>query len=162
MHEGVALVGFMGAGKTSVGRQLAEALDLPFVDLDERIQEREQASISKLFETRGEPGFRRAEWAALEGVLEEGPSVLACGGGTPCQEGAMELLMTWGRTVFLDVSLENLAQRELTGRPLWGEQASALYASRRPVYEQAHIRLDASQPLSGVVRAALACLELRQ
>ena len=161
MREGVVLVGFMGSGKTSVGSQLADILGQPFVDLDERIQEREGASISEIFEARGQPGFRTAERMALEEVLDRGPCVLACRGGTPCHENAMDLLMDWGHTVFLDVPFERLVERSLGGRPLWDEEARGLYERRRPIYERAHIRLDASQPLPVVLSAAVACLEMR-
>jgi shikimate kinase len=150
----------MGSGKSSVGRFLAERLDLNFVDLDERIEAREQATISVLFRERGESGFRLAERYALDEVLAEGPCVLACGGGTPCQPGAMDRLKFWGNTVFLDVPWVALSKRDLQGRPLWDASAEDLLAQRRPVYEQAHICLDAAQPIPRVVDAALACLGL--
>jgi shikimate kinase len=151
----------MGAGKTSVGRLLSRRMRLNFVDLDQAIEERESATVQTLFRERGEAGFRQAEEQALGAVLSQGACVLACGGGTPCQSGAMERLMAWGHTVFLDVPWADLAQRDLPGRPLWGEGAEALMEQRRPVYEQAHICLDASQPVEQVVEAALACLALR-
>lgn len=153
-------MGFMGVGKSSVGRLLAERMDLRFIDLDERIEAREQAAVSALFRERGESGFRLAERCALDEVLAQGACVLACGGGTPCQPGAMDRLKSWGTTVFLDVPWAELSKRELQGRPLWDAAAEDLLAQRRPVYEQAHICLDASQPIPRVVEAALACLEL--
>lgn len=157
----MALVGFMGAGKTSVGRLLSRRMKLDFVDLDQAIEEREKATVQTLFRERGEAGFRQAEEQALDAVLSQRACVLACGGGTPCQPGIMVRLMAWGHTVFLDVPWVDLAQRDLPGRPLWGEGAEALLEQRRPVYEQAHICLDASQPIDQVVEAALTCLALR-
>ena len=151
----------MGAGKTCVGRLLAERLSMPFVDLDQRIEEREGVTVPVIFAERGEAGFRKAERDALEAVLNREPCVLACGGGTPCQPGAMEQLLAWGHTIFLDVSWQELSGRDLVGRPLWGAGAEKLLLQRRPVYQQAHICLDASQDVPQVVEAALACLELR-
>lgn len=162
MALGVALVGFMGAGKTCVGGLLAERLSLPFVDLDQCIEEREQMTVPLIFAERGEAGFRKAEREALEAVLGREICVLACGGGTPCQPGAMEQLKAWGHTLFLDVSWEKLSSRNLVGRPLWGDAAEKLLMRRRPVYEQAHICLDASLGIPQVVEAAMACLALRE
>jgi shikimate kinase len=157
----VALVGFMGAGKTCVGRLLAERLSMPFVDLDQYIEEREQMTVPLIFAEGGEVGFRKAEQEALEAVLGRDPCVLACGGGTPCQPGAMEQLMAWGHTIFLDVSWEKLSSRNLVGRPLWGDTAEKLLIARRPVYQKAHICLDASQEIPQLVEAAVTCLALR-
>lgn len=162
MTLGVALVGFMGAGKTCVGHLLAEGLSLPFVDLDQCIEERERMTVPQIFAERGEAGFRKAEGEALEAVLGREVCVLACGGGTPCQPGAMEQLKAWGHTIFLDLSWEELSNRNLVGRPLWGDDAEKLLMQRRPVYLRAHICLDASQGIPLVVEAAMACLALRE
>src|SRR5579863_1901621 len=83
--QSVLLVGFMGAGKTTVGRALSRRLGCPFEDLDDRIQNREDKTIGRIFQDSGEAGFRRAETAALRELLQElrvSPRVVALGGGT--------------------------------------------------------------------------------
>ena len=78
-------MGFMGAGKTTVGRLLAEALGWDFLDLDEHIEARASATVPQLFERHGEPGFRRLESSALANALSRQSTVLALGGGAPEQ-----------------------------------------------------------------------------
>ena len=78
----VLLTGFMGAGKTAVGMRLAERLELPFVDLDEIIEETSGASIREIFESQGEDEFRRRERVALKKTLESPEGIVATGGGT--------------------------------------------------------------------------------
>ena len=165
MLGGVALVGFMGVGKTTVGQALGQALKLPFLDLDQVVVEQESCSIETLFSERGERAFRDAEKNALNRVLSGAPCVLSCGGGTPCQPGLMQQLNDWGHTIFLNAPFAVIAERAVDGgRPLWRNrsEALALYEKRLPVYKKAHIHLDASQPVSVIVDAAVRCLELRQ
>jgi shikimate kinase len=112
----VFLVGFMGAGKTSVGRALAEQLNWVFEDLDDRIQQREGRTVAEIFRDSGEPAFRQAEHAALEQVLEElrggVARIVALGGGAFVQaENATILLASGVPTVFLDAPVEQLWQR---------------------------------------------------
>ena len=146
-------MGFMGAGKTTTGRLLARARGLPFVDLDARVEAREGRSIPELFAV-SEVRFRRAEAEALRAVLDEGPSVLATGGGTPAQPGALGALKAWGTVVYLEAPLEVLAERvgAGAGRPVWAEAAERL-ERRRPIYEQADLCVDASQEPAAVVAA---------
>jgi len=159
----VSLIGFMASGKSTVGVLLAEALGVPFVDLDERIEQREGASVSMIFEQRGESGFRAAERAALLSVLDGPPAVLACGGGTPCQPGAMHALGRWGQTVFLQVPLDRLRERTAADpneRPLWDEDVARRYMERLPVYRAADWIVDGTQPRTAVVGAILKALEV--
>ena len=148
--RGFALIGFMGAGKSTVGMALAQRLKLPFVDLDERIQSVEGRSISELFAAKR---FRVAEQQALKAVLREGPLVLACGGGTPCQADAMSALLAWGTVVFLDAPMETLRERvgRGEGRPLWTDEVEALLARRICVYRSAHRTIDARRPVRDIV-----------
>ena len=146
MERGVVLIGFMGSGKSTVGPMLADAMGLDFVDLDQRIVDREGCSISDLFEYRGEKGFRVAEKIALDEVLLGGACVLACGGGTPCQPGLLERLSAWGHVAFLDAPFAVLEKRGLSDRPLWNKKAEGLFRSRRSTYQKADIHLDADQP----------------
>lgn len=156
----MALVGFMGAGKSTLGAALAEALGVPFVDLDAQI-EAAAGPIPLIFERGGEAGFRAIEAAALHAALDGPPVVLACGGGAPCHLDAMDRLLRQATVVFLDAPFDALAERLAAdrSRPLWGEGARALYARRRPVYERAPLQVDASAPPDRLARRVLAELE---
>jgi shikimate kinase len=152
------LVGFMGAGKSAVGRALAERLGRPFLDLDELIEQRVGMPIGELVACRGEPAFRQAEREALEGVGRLGGAVVAAGGGAFAQPGNREVMHAdGGRSVFLDVPWPVLAERLRTdhgGRPLWSDESEArrLYAARRPHYLGATwtLALDGSETPSEV------------
>jgi shikimate kinase len=146
------LVGFMGAGKTSVGRALAARLGWRFLDLDQQVEEREQHSVAEIFAQSGEAAFRRAETSALQELLtsldRSGPVVVALGGGAPIAEENSSLLTKAGEPeVFLDAPYEVLLDRcQSAGpsRPLFGDEKRAreLYESRRPHYMRARLRVD--------------------
>ena len=147
----VFLVGFMGAGKTSVGRGLGQRLGWDFVDLDERIQDREGRSIEQIFEQSGESGFRDVEHSCLQDVVAESnssPRIVALGGGAYVQTKNAELLANAGMTVvFLDGPVEELfrrCQQEQVTRPLRREmkQFRDLYEKRQPTYAKADLRID--------------------
>src|SRR5215467_6023202 len=120
----VVLIGFMGAGKTTVGRALAKRLRCPFLDLDDVIQQREGTSIAGTFASSGEAGFRRMESAALNATLagQEGDLVLSLGGGAFVQKENRAALERAGAvTVLLEAPLEELRRRcdrEGKARPL--------------------------------------------
>src|SRR5262245_57642473 len=97
----VILVGFMGAGKLTVGRLLARRLGLCFVETDDIITAREGKSIPEIFAERGEPHFRALEAAALDAIGEKHGHVIATGGGFPCRPGVMERLKGLGTVVWL-------------------------------------------------------------
>ncbi|MGA2855811.1 MAG: shikimate kinase [Candidatus Sulfotelmatobacter sp.] len=150
----VFLVGFMGAGKTSVGRALGQRLNSVFEDLDDRIERREGRTIAEIFRDSGEAEFRLAERAALQQVLEELSGgvarIVGLGGGTFAQEQNHRAIQASGiRTVFLDAPLPELWQRcqqsdPDTKRPL---QTSAnkfreLHKNRLPFYKTASLQVD--------------------
>ena len=149
--SGIFLVGFMGAGKTSVGLALARYLNWAFEDLDERIERLERRSVPEIFRDSGESEFRRAEHAAVRSVLAEleggAVRVVALGGGAFVQENNAALLKAAGvPTVFLDAPVEELWQRcskqaveAGTERPLLGtiNQFRDLFEARRKHYLQA-------------------------
>lgn len=119
----IFLIGMMGAGKTTLGRQLAEKLQIPFVDLDASIEERERKTIPQLFEQDGPEKFREVERQALEAVVSKHEDVvIATGGGTPCFLDNMAFINKHGRSVFLDVPQEIIFDRlratNLSSRPL--------------------------------------------
>lgn len=146
--QAVFLVGFMGSGKSSVGKELATRLGWDFVDLDNRIESREGLTIPEFFSNQGEHGFRLAETAAL-GELTEGlkrDSVVALGGGTFAQEQNRMLLRQWP-AVFLEAPVDELWRRsaeEKDVRPLRKDRAQfeELYAERLPCYRQAAVAVE--------------------
>ena len=149
----VFLVGFMGAGKTSVGRALSRYLGWRFEDLDDRIQTRAGRTVPQIFEESGEAGFRQAERAALSELLEQqigAPLIAALGGGAYAQEEIAALLAESGAvTVFLDASPDELWRRcgtDVIERPLRREEPEfrRLYDVRRPRYLQATLRVETS------------------
>jgi shikimate kinase len=149
----VFLVGFMGAGKSSVGRALSLRLGWGFEDLDDRIQVREARSIAQIFSESGEVGFRRAETEALRELISElGSSsrVVGLGGGAFVQaENAALLSQTGAPIVFLDAPVDELFRRclqEQVERPLRQdrEKFHELYEARRPLYMTGTVLVETS------------------
>jgi shikimate kinase len=146
---GIYLVGFMAAGKTTIGRVLAERLGWHFVDLDDEIEAAEQMSIAQIFEARGEEEFRRLERAALrarvKGIECGRPTVLALGGGTFVAPANFDLVEDNGITIWLDCPIEMVEQRvaQTSHRPLArdAERLTQLYESRREAYARADFRI---------------------
>lgn len=141
----IILIGFMGAGKTTVGKRLAETLGASFIDTDDYIAERAGMSVSGIFEKFGEQRFRDMETEALRALLNGGePAVISVGGGLPMREENREYLKKLGRTVYLRARTETLIGR-LSGdgsRPLLKGQdlqtrISELLRQRGAVYEAA-------------------------
>ena len=158
--ERIYLTGFMGAGKSEVGRRLARLLGWQFVDLDQRVEARSGVTIAELFEHRGEAEFRALERAELEATLGRSRLVVATGGGTVAQPGALELLRGRGLIVWLKLPFAELAARvEADGagaRPRYGDRRRArqLYRERLPFYGQADLVLatDGEESVESVVR----------
>jgi len=150
----VFLIGFMGAGKSSVGRALAEQLGWTFEDLDERIERRERRKVAEIFRESGESEFRRAEHAALRELSQElsagAGRIVALGGGAFVQKRNARLLEAGGvPTVFLDADVEELwrrcqqqAEQQGMERPLLGSLRGFrdLYEMRKPNYLKASFR----------------------
>lgn len=107
----IILIGYMGAGKTTLGKSLARHLGLEFIDLDWYIENRFHQSVSQLFATRGEEGFRKIEQNMLHEVAEFEDVVISAGGGTPCFFDNMEYMNSMGDPVFLDVDVNVLFRR---------------------------------------------------
>jgi shikimate kinase len=151
----VFLIGFMGAGKSSVDRALGELLGLAFEDLDERIERRDGRTVPEIFRESGESEFRRAEHAALKELFSElsagAEKVVALGGGAFAQKHNARLIEAANvSTVFLDTGVEELWRRcreqHGTERPLLGslESFRSLYEARRPHYLKALLRQETS------------------
>jgi shikimate kinase len=145
----VYLVGFMGSGKTTVGRTLARRLDWRMADIDELIERREHQTVAELFARRGEPYFRSVERSVLMDELPSRHVVVATGGGTFVDPQNRALINRDGMSVWLDVPLDRLIARVPADgrRPLAADRAEfeRLYAARRAAYEQAHFRVDAGR-----------------
>jgi shikimate kinase len=148
---GLYLVGFMGSGKSVVGRLLADELGWHFADLDEDIEREQRATISEIFDTRGEAEFRAIEREALAKRLREidsgKPRVIALGGGAFVDESNRKLLKERGVTIWLDCPLARIRAR-IAGeshRPLARdpEKFERLFEQRRAVYVQAEHRIEA-------------------
>ena len=147
----ICLTGFMGCGKTSTGRALAERLGARFVDLDEEIVSRDGRSIPEIFR-EGEDAFRAVELETLHCVLdaadaEEGSTVLSLGGGALTRPEARELIFSRTSCVWLRTRLETIRQRlgeADASRPLFAD-ADALYARREPLYAQAPFAVDTDE-----------------
>ena len=101
----------MGSGKSTLGKRLGNALDLPFYDLDRLIESSEGMSVSQIFAEKGEEYFRQAEKKILRQTAVEGKGVVACGGGTPCFNDNMEFMNHSGVTVYLEMSAGQLYSR---------------------------------------------------
>lgn len=146
----ITLTGFMGAGKTTVGRLVADALGCPFLDLDQLIEKKAGRSIPAIFAADGEKGFRRLEKRVLEQTVKkyaETTAILSLGGGSVTLPGAVDLLQEKTLCIYLEASLETLLSRlegQTGERPMASEDLPALLAAREPLYRQAaHITLPA-------------------
>ena len=146
----IVLVGFMGAGKTAVGRELAQRLDWSWVDTDAEVERRAGMSVSEIFRTAGEPRFREMEADATEEALLRAGVVISTGGGWAEAPGRMESLPPETLTVWLDAPLDELMRRvgdSVGVRPLLSArdrftEAQSLLERRVPRYARARIRLD--------------------
>ncbi len=139
--ENIYLVGLMGAGKTTIGRQLARALSVPFYDSDKAIEERTGVDIPTIFEFEGEEGFRDREQKMLEQLTQMDGIVLATGGGAILREENRRLLKENGFIVYLQCSVERILERTRrdTQRPLLKtdnpkQRIETLFAQREPLY----------------------------
>lgn len=148
----VVLVGLMGAGKSAVGRRLAKRLDLPFKDADVEICDAAGLTVSEIFSRYGEAHFRDRERAVIRRLLDEGPLVLATGGGAFVCAETRDAIRGAGISVWLHADLDTLLDRCLRkgGRPLLetGDPRATLKRlmdERYPVYAEADIRVESEQ-----------------
>lgn len=156
----IFLVGFMGAGKSTVGRLLAEKLSYRFIDLDALIEEQTGRSIKAIFVESGEGEFRRLEREAIESCGKLERSVIALGGGAYISEENRTLLRSLGKTVWLDCPL-GICLTRVAGdrsRPLLGKEGGmrVLFKMRRPMYALADYHVETGTlPAKYVVRAVI-------
>ena len=145
----ITLTGFMGSGKTTVGKVLADFLGCPFMDLDDLIVKKAGKSIPEIFAQDGEPAFRQLEARLLRQTVEkytENTVVLALGGGAVTAPASATLLREKTVCIYLRATLETLQSRlegETAGRPLANASLADRLAAREPLYEQtAHVIID--------------------
>ena len=145
----IYLVGFMGAGKTTVARALSRRLHWKHEDIDERIEQRERRDIATIFRQEGEPYFRGIERQELVALLGVRGVVVATGGGTIVDPATRALMLRDGAVIWLDAPLSTILERvPLDGRrPLASDrlEMERLYNQRLMAYGEAHFRLDASR-----------------
>ena len=148
-RKSIVLIGLMGAGKSSLGRRLAKRVDLPFTDADDEVVKAAGCSIEDIFELYGEAVFRDTEHRVITRLLEEGPKVLATGGGAFMDSRTRAKIGEWSISVWLRADLDVLVRRthRRGGRPLLKNSdpratLERLMNERYPVYAEADIVVD--------------------
>lgn len=153
------LVGFMGAGKSTVANALGRRIGWRTEDVDSRIEARERRTVAQIFAQDGEPYFRQVEKQVVRDLLPERNVIVAAGGGTFAEAENRAAMLADGAVVWLDVPFDQIVKRvPVDGRrPLAAdlEQFEQLYQRRRITYQQAHVRVDASRPVDEVVERLL-------
>lgn len=162
----IVLIGLMGAGKTTVGRRLAQRLGLPFVDADEEIEAAAGMTITEIFQMFGEDYFRDGERRVIARLIDGSPKVIATGGGAFMNERTRALILDKTIAVWLEADLDTLVDRvrRRSTRPLLKDRdprqvLTDLAAARNPIYALApiHVRSQPS-PHDATVRAILRAL----
>ena len=149
----IILIGYMGSGKTTVGKALSKETGMMFYDLDWYIESRMRKTVSQIFAEKGEEGFRKIEYNMLHEVAEFEDVIISCGGGTPCFFDNMDYLNQQGDVIYLKATPETLYKHLLMAkveRPLLKDKTpEELIAyitehlkEREPFYEKAHHTLD--------------------
>jgi len=158
----VVLIGLMGAGKTAVGRRLANRLDLPFIDADSEIEEAAGASISEIFAEHGEAYFRQGERKVIARLLENGPQVLATGGGAYMNPDTRANIKAHGLSVWLKADIKVLMKRvgRRDNRPLLAagdpeKVMKKLMEERYPIYAEADVTVESRDVPHDVIVGAV-------
>jgi len=153
------LVGFMGAGKTTVARAIGRNTGWRVEDVDQRIEAREHRSVAAIFSQQGEPYFRQLERRILGELLPLRHVVVATGGGTFVEADNRALMLADGAVAWLDLPLAQVIERVPADgrRPLAADrtQMEQLYARRQLAYAHAHVRIDATRPVAEIVSRLL-------
>lgn len=155
LDKTVALVGMMGAGKTAVGKAIAQLLDVPFLDSDAEIERAADRTIAEIFDRDGEPFFRSKETQVIKRLLEDERCILSTGGGAFMSADNREMIAQKGVAVWLNADLDILWQRvrHKNTRPLLQTPnplatLRSLAETREPIYEKSGIIVDAEPGLS--------------
>ena len=146
MAKRIYLIGFMGSGKTTVGRLLAERLNWSFLDLDLEIERAEKRSVRDIFQNSGEPYFRNLESKRLQEISTSAEQVVALGGGAYIEGATREFVESHGVSVYLETALESIQTRIANdgSRPLFSdrERVRELYLKRLPSYRMAQVTIN--------------------
>ena len=149
----IYIVGFMGAGKSTLAEALAARLDWRMEDIDKLVEQQERLTVAEIFSLRGEPHFRSVERAVLTDLLPARHVVIATGGGTYADPSNRALINRDGASIWLDVSLMRVIERLPPDgrRPLAADRSSMeqLFRARQSAYRHAHARLDAERASTG-------------
>jgi shikimate kinase len=162
-RRSIVLVGMMGAGKSSIGRRLAGRLGIPFIDADAEIESAAGMSIAEIFDRHGESYFRAGEKRVIARLLDNGPQVLATGGGSVMDEQTRALISTKGISIWLKADIDVLLKRtkRRSDRPL-AEKIKDLLPAREPFYAQADIVVQSrDEPHDNIVDEIMAQLTRR-
>lgn len=146
----IYLIGFMGSGKSYVGKHIAVSANMTFVDMDQSIENEAKSSISKIFTQQGEGAFRKMEQSVLHQTINFEDTIIACGGGTPCFFDNLEWMKNQGLVIYLKTPVDLITTRLLKGqahRPLLKDKTrpelrgfvESLLEQRSSFYEQAHV-----------------------
>ena len=153
------LVGFMGAGKSTIARAAGRRLGWRVEDIDERIEARERRSVASIFAQNGEAYFRQLERQVLGELLPQRHVIIATGGGTFVEPDNRALMLSDGAVAWLDVPLGQVLKRVPNDgrRPLAADRTAMeqLYQRRQLAYAEAHVRIDSSRPVQEVVELLL-------
>lgn len=167
MNKKIFLIGLPGSGKTTLGKQLAVSLRLPFIDLDKAIENIAKKKVEDIFKELGEPGFRKLEKETLHQHCQQTESfVMATGGGAPCFGDNIEIMKKSGTVVFLDVAPKTISERiihEVAHRPLLKHETpdslkdriEFLRSQRVSFYKQAHHTVNGSEITVAAMMAIL-------
>ena len=155
--KNIFLIGMPSSGKSTLGKQLAKRLDFQFIDTDDLIETQEIATVSDIFQYKGEDYFRLVENKMLKGIQPNKKLIVATGGGMPCFHGGMDFIKANGTSIFLNVQPEDLLKRiqksDTNNRPLINKTTSQeelldnikkRYEARLQYYQQADIQIDGS------------------
>ena len=149
--KSIVLVGFMGAGKTTIGRRLADRLEMPFVDIDREIEAAFGLSVTEIFALHGEQEFRKAERGLVVDCIASGARVISVGGGCYVDDETRTAINDRAIAIWLDPPFELIIERlaRSTTRPLASgkspEELRELWARRRHCYAEANIRVETSE-----------------
>ena len=143
--KNIFLIGFMGAGKSTIARAIKQKLGYPVVEMDERIVKEQGMPISKIFETYGELYFRELETKLIQSLNQQEPTIVSCGGGVAMRQENVDCMRDGGSVVFLTATPQTIYERvkNSTDRPLLNGHMNVAYISelmevRRPKYNQPH------------------------
>jgi shikimate kinase len=136
------LVGFMGSGKTSIGKQIAKQLNCEFIDTDVFIEKKMKMPIKKIFHMYGEYFFRKLERYILVNINPKKPFVLATGGGMPCFKNNIDIMKKKGIVVYLKIPKKRVFKTDNKNRPLFNNKAQILLNKRKNCYAKADFKIE--------------------